>query len=51
MIAKNKNKNLSLILYSMFENIGGRCGAMRAITRYGGKKSLYFIIEKTTVQR
>jgi hypothetical protein len=29
MIAKNKNKNLSLKLYSMFENIGGRCGAMR----------------------
>ena len=29
MIAKNKNKNLPLKLYSMFENIGGRCGAMR----------------------
>ena len=30
----------------MFENIGGRSGATVAITRYGGERSLYFIIQK-----
>jgi hypothetical protein len=30
----------------MFENIGGRSGAAVAITRYGGERSLYFIIQK-----